>query len=570
MSHAEHTAQRIHDAFRVHEKAFLELTGEARNRFADRDWRGLQRQAAQRLDLYPQAISEIAAAFSKRDGQQPDRDRWTKIKVHYAVIAADDANTELARTFFNSVTRRVFDTTGVDTATEFVDGITALPEAIDPSLVHEHPAASSTTELVRAVLAHHDLGAPYAQQQGDAALAGLQIDNWLRNQPGRAPIERVQTLRSVFYRNKGCYIVGRLVSSGDWNPFVLALTHGDRGIEIDAVLMDENDVSILFSFARSYFQVFTEQPRQMIAFLRSIMPLKPLAELYISLGFHKHGKAEQYRALTAYLERSEDRFESAAADKGMVMIVFGLPRYDLVFKVIRDHFAYPKRVTRAQVRQRYELVFRHDRVGRLVDAQEFEQLRFRRDRFSPELLDELLAECGSTVEDDGEALTFRHLYTERRVTPLNLYLRNTDRESGRRALLDYGRAIKELAAANVFPGDFLLKNFGVTRHGRVVFYDYDELCRLSDCRFRELPTARHDEDEFSAEPWFSVGDNDIFPEEFRRFLGLPKALRSSFETHHGDLFRVGFWKDLQQLHRAGEVLDIFPYPARRRLRPQGL
>ncbi|MCH7779489.1 MAG: bifunctional isocitrate dehydrogenase kinase/phosphatase, partial [Acidobacteria bacterium] len=419
-------------------------------------------------------------------------------------------------------------------------------------------------------LAHYDLGAPYAQPEGDAALAGLQIDNWLRHQPGRAPLERVQTLRSVFCRNKGCYIVGRLVTCGDWNPFVLALTHGDRGIEIDAVLMDENDVSVLFSFARSYFQVLTEQPRQMIAFLRSIMPLKPLAELYISLGFHKHGKAEQFRALAAHLERSEDRFESAAVDKGMVMLVFGLAGYDLIFKVIRDRFAYPKRVTRKQVRERYELVFRHDRVGRLVDAQEFEQLRFRRDRFSPELLEELLAECASTVEDDGETLTFRHLYTERRVTPLNLYLRNADRESGRRALLDYGRAIKELAAANVFPGDFLLKNFGVTRHGRVVFYDYDELCPLSDCRFRELPPARHDEDEFSAEPWFGVGANDIFPEEFRRFLGLPKALRSSFETHHGDLFRVGFWKDLQERHRAGEVVDVFPYPARRRLRPRGL
>ncbi|MEE8412087.1 MAG: bifunctional isocitrate dehydrogenase kinase/phosphatase [Acidobacteriota bacterium] len=570
MSNAEHTAQRIHDAFRVHEKAFLALSGEAQGRFAERDWHGLQRQAAQRLDLYARAVGTIAATFSKHGGHPPDRDRWTRTRESYAAIAASDANPELARTFFNSVTRRVFDTTGVDAATEFVDEVTVLPEAIDRALLYEHPVTSSATDLVRSVLAHYDLGAPYAQPEGDAALAGLQIDNWLRHQPGRAPLERVQTLRSVFYRNKGCYIVGRLVTCGDWNPFVLALTHGDRGIEIDAVLMEENDVSVLFSFARSYFQVLTEQPRQMIAFLRSIMPLKPLAELYISLGFHKQGKAEQFRALAAHLERSEDRFESAAVDKGMVMLVFGLAGYDLVFKVIRDRFAYPKNVTRKQVRERYELVFRHDRVGRLVDAQEFEQLRFRRDRFLPELLEELLAECGSTVEDDGETLTFRHLYTERRVTPLNRYLRDADRESGRRALLDYGRAIKELAAANVFPGDFLLKNFGVTRHGRVVFYDYDELCRLSDCRFRELPPTRHDEDEFSAEPWFGVGVNDIFPEEFRRFLGLPKALRSSFETHHGDLFRVGFWKDLQERHRAGEVVDVFPYPARRRLRPQGL
>ena len=562
---AEQTAQRIHDAFLAQETAFLSLTTKARARFAERDWHGIQKQSAQRLDLYSRAVNDVAAL-----DHGIDCGGWSTVRRHYASIAAAGRNDELARTFFNSVTRRVFDTTGVDPETEFVDDVTVLPDAIDPELFYEHPFAGTSSDLVLAVLSRHDLGAPHAGWSGDVALAGLHLDNWLRNRPGQAPLERVQTLKSVFYRNKGCYIVGRMVTSGDWNPFVLALTHGERGVQLDAVLMAENDVSILFSFARSNFQVLTEQPLQTIAFLRSIMPLKPLADLYISLGFHKHGKAETFRALAQHLEQTDDRFESAEIDKGMVMLVFGLPGYDLVFKVIRDRFAYPKKVTRREVRQRYELVFHHDRVGRLVDAQEFEHLRFRRDRFAPELLEELLAETASTVQDDGKTLTFRHLYTERRVTPLNQYLREADRESSRRALLDYGRAIKELAAANIFPGDFLLKNFGVTRHGRVVFYDYDELCRLSDCRFRELPPPRHDEDEFAAEPWFGVADNDIFPEEFRRFLGLPKELRSTFETHHGDLFLVSFWKDLQERHRVGDLVDIFPYPARWRLRPQGL
>ena len=570
MSKAQQTAQRIHDAFRAHQEEFLELTGDARQRFAERDWNGLQRQAALRLDLYSVAVAQIIRTFSDAADGLPRPSDWSAIRGSYAEIAAGQVNTELARTFFNSVTRRVFDTTGVDTTTEFVDGATVLPDAIDADLLYEHPVTGSTTQLVRDVLAHHDLGAGYSRLERDSGLAGLQIDNWLRNQLGRAPLERVQTLRAAFYRNKGCYIVGRLVTSGDWSPFVLALTHGERGIEIDAVLMDENDVSVLFSFARSYFHVLAKQPRQLMAFLRSIMPLKSVADLYTSLGFNKHGKAEQYRALATHLEATDDPFESAAIDRGMVMLVFGLSGYDQVFKIIRDRFAYPKNVTHDQVRDRYELVFRHDRVGRLVDAQEFEQLRFRRDRFAPDLLEELLTECASSVQDDGDTLTFAHLYTERRVIPLNLYLRDAEREPARRALLDYGRAIKELAAANIFPGDFLLKNFGVTRHARVVFYDYDELCRLSDCRFRELPAPRHHEDELAAEPWFSVAENDIFPEEFRRFLGLPKALRSSFETHHGDLFRVDFWKDLQNRHRAEDVVDIFPYPARRRLRPQGL
>ena len=561
---AQAVAQRIHEAFSAHAVAFFELTSTAQQRFIERDWHPIQEQATRRLDLYPRAVGEVAREFA-----ESAREDWIAVRSAYATIAANSPNTELARTFFNSVTRRIFDTTGVDETTEFVDGETLVPDRIDDSMIYEHSATGSARELLREVLATHDVGARYARADRDATLAGLLADHWLRNQR-RGPIERAQTLRSLFYRNKGCYIIGRLRIEDSWQPLVLALTHGERGIEVDAVLMEENDISVLFSFARSYFQVVTQQPIQIIAFLRSVMPLKPLAELYIALGCHKQGKAELFRSLEAHLLRSEGRFESAAVDRGMVMLVFGLPGYDLVFKVIRDRFAYPKSVTRRDVLRSYELVFRHDRVGRLVDAQEFEQLRFPRERFSPDLLAELLAEAGSTIEDDGETVTFGHLYTERRVIPLNLYLRQTDRDSARRALLDYGHAIKELAAANIFPGDFLLKNFGVTRHGRVVFYDYDELCRLSDCRFRELPASRHDEDELSDEPWFGVRENDIFPEEFHRFLGLPRELRSTFETHHGDLFRVGFWTDLQALHRAGEVVDIFPYPSRRRLRPKGL
>lgn len=561
---AQTIAQRIHAAFNAHAKAFFELSGQARQRFAARDWQGIQEQSTRRLDLYAQAVGAVAAEFDATD-----REPWSAVRVAYARIAGLSPNTELARTFFNSVTRRVFDTAGVDPDTEFNDGVGVVSEAVDESMLNEHPVRGSSRDLVREMVAVHDLGAAYARAEHDATLAGLLMDGWLRNHR-RGPIERAQTLRPVFYRNKGCYILGRLWIAGAWQPLVLALTHGARGVEIDAVLMAENDISILFSFARSYFHVATERPSQMIAFLRSIMPLKPLAEMYISLGCHKQGKAELYRALEARLAGGDERFESAAIDKGMVMLVFALRGHDLVFKVIRDSFAYPKKATRRDVLRSYELVFRHDRVGRLVDAQEFEQLRFPRDRFDPALLGELLSEAGSTVDDDGSTVTFAHLYTERRVVPLNLYLRLSDPESARRAVLDYGQAIKELAAANIFPGDFLLKNFGVTRHGRVVFYDYDELCHLSDCRFRELPSSRHDEEELSDEPWFGVRANDIFPEEFHRFLGLPRALRSTFETHHGDLFRVRFWRDMQARHLAGELLDIFPYPARRRLRRGGL
>jgi isocitrate dehydrogenase kinase/phosphatase len=215
--------------------------------------------------------------------------------------------------------------------------------------------------------------------------------------------------------------------------------------------------------------------------------------------------------------------------------------------------------------QKYRLVFRHDRAGRLVDAQEFEHLEFPRDRFSPALLDTLLDEARTTVRMIDGHVAIQHAYIERRVTPLDVYLRETADDAASAAALDYGRAIKDLAASDIFPGDFWLKNFGVTRHGRVVFYDYDELCALTDCHFAPLPQPRDELEEFADEAWFYVGDRDVFPEEFRRFMRLPRGLNDSFLQHHADLFDLAFWQDLQARLQAGELLDIFPYAPARRL-----
>ncbi len=302
-----------------------------------------------------------------------------------------------------------------------------------------------------------------------------------------------------------------------------------------------------------------------MGFLGALMPSRKRAELYIALGFNKHGKTELFRDLLRHLRASEERFVRAPGQPGMVMAVFTLPGGDQVFKVIRDRFAEPKTTTRAQVRARYDLVFRHDRAGRLIDAQEFEHLAFPRARFEPGLLDELLQGCAATVSARGDEVVLQHLYAERRLTPLDLYLRQADPAHAREAIVDFGQAVRDLAACNVFPGDILLKNFGITRQRRVVFYDYDELALLTECVFRDLPEASSDEEETGDEPWFYVGPRDVFPEEFVRFLGLTPELRGALLEAHGEVFRARFWHDLQARHRAGEVVDIFPYTAEQRL-----
>ena len=563
----EHGANAIHVAFLSYRAEFNAITRRAKIRFERRDWHGMQDDALERLELYKKIVDRtVAETQTVLDEAVKQEAIWVQMKACYSHRIAGYGDFEIAETFFNSITRRIFATVGVDPGREYVDSDFNTPPARSPQPVYfTCISARTTVGLLRQVMAGYAFAAAYDDLERDVSLAARAIDAQLQA-AGISSIETVETLKAIFYRNTGAFIVGRIRSRGRTVPLVLALRHPPAGIVIDAVLMDEADVSIVFSYTRSYFHVEAEHPHETIEFLKSILPLKRVAELYISIGFNKHGKTELYRDLLRHLATSSDKFEIARGDKGMVMLVFDLPSYDVVFKIIKDTFAYPKTTTRQDVMERYALVFKHDKAGRLIDAQEYEHLEFERSRFSDELVAELLQGAANSVTVGDNRIAIKHLYTERRMTPLNLYTREMPEAAAREAIFDYGQAVKDLAATNIFPGDMLLKNFGVTRHGRVVFYDYDELCLLTDCNFRQLPESNDVDEEMSADPWFYVSPNDIFPEEFIRFFGLPPRLREAFLQAHGDLLGVDFWTRMQDRHRAGEVVDIFSYKQSKRLK----
>ncbi|MEM1229453.1 MAG: bifunctional isocitrate dehydrogenase kinase/phosphatase [Pseudomonadota bacterium] len=299
-------------------------------------------------------------------------------------------------------------------------------------------------------------------------------------------------------------------------------------------------------------------------FLKELLPNKKRSELYSAIGLHKHGKTVFYRGFIEHLTRSEDLFVTAPGIKGMVMAVFSLPSYQVVFKIIKDQFAPQKNITAAQVKEKYAIVKTHDRVGRMADTQEFHNFVLPRRRFEAQLLEELLSVAGSTVSVTGDDVLISHLYIERQMTPLNLYIEDASDSELRNALDEYGNAIKQLAAANIFPGDMLLKNFGVTRHGRVVFYDYDEISYLTEVNFRTIPEPQTPEQEMASEPWYSVAPNDVFPEEFRKFLFGRRKIKAQFEAMHGEMFDAGYWQTLQQDIEAGAIKDVFPYRRKRR------
>jgi isocitrate dehydrogenase kinase/phosphatase len=549
----------IHAAYDRYQRGFEEITQRARERFERRDWLGAQADATERLALYRIHVDgAVADVHDILQDAVMERTLWAAMRARHEVGARCRPDAELAQTFFNSVTRRVFSTVGVDSAIEYLEPTDPPIEPGGPPLLDRDVVDAVDAALVRRILDRFAWSVPYASPERDAAAVARIIGETLDSMPARGPLT-VDVVRPVFYRNKGAYVVGRLRRGGMTLPLVLPLLNSERGIVVDAVLLTPNEASIVFGFSWSYFRVDVTRPRELVDFLSSIMPLKRIDELYNGIGYNKHGKTELFRSLMTYLRYPDARFAFAEGNEGMVMAVFTLPAFNLVFKIIKDSFGAPKNTTRQAVMDKYHFVFVRDRVGRLADAQEFEHLEFPRRCFPEELLSYLVSVAGKTVRVEGDRVIVRHVYTERRVTPLNLYLREADPAAAREAVIEYGNAIKDLAAADIFTGDMLLKNFGVTRNGRVICYDYDELCLLSECRFRRIPPPTTYEDELAAEPWFSVAENDVFPEEFHAFLVPPGELRDAFLHAHGDLLDLAFWHGVQQRLATGEVVDVFPY-----------
>jgi isocitrate dehydrogenase kinase/phosphatase len=561
----------IWDAFLAMHQEIRALMRRAQERFEAGDWAGLQADGVERLEIPERHVQAALAQLRPLLGERTrDRALWAALKRAYTTICEAQPAEEIAKTFFTTVTRRLFGTVGIDPEVEFRGAELEVTVDLEAPPVYVTYAAATPLEVARVCLAHPAWRIPFQDLERDAGLLAREIEAARQAAWGTEPVAAVDLLRPVFYRNKSAFLVGRLRDSGQSQPrrhlpLVIALRNDGCQVVTDAVLLDEDEVSIVFSFTRSYFHVDLERPAETVQFLSLLMPWKRVAELYMAVGFPRHGKTELYRDLLRHLEYSDDQFVPAPGDRGMVMIVFTLLSYDLVFKVIRDQFAYPKTTSRQDVLDKYALVFKHDRAGRLVDAQEFRTLAFPRARFAPEVVEELAASAAGSVTVTAGEVILKHCYAERRMTPLNLYLREASPAEACDAVLDYGQAIRDMAATNIFPGDLLLKNFGVTRHRRVIFYDYDELTTVTDCVFRDLPQAQDDEDDWRGEAWYYVGDKDIFPEEFLTFMGLQDELRQAFLDAHADLLTADFWRRIQTRHRAGEVLEVLPYRASRRL-----
>lgn len=567
MSVARRFARAILNGFDSMFAEWQNITLGAQARFERAEWHAVNSAMAERLTIYRGKVHGVAIVLTAIAGNRlHERSLWREAKPHFAELVLTHSNAEIAQTFFNSCYCYVF-------GHEKVDGLNAF--ALDEPLstpssrgcvVRTYEHADSLRELLRRVLLDTDFNLPFENLDRDIdyIIAAIQSQPDM-NAALHPDLTRIEVLDAIFYRNKAGYLIGKIICDDVTYPLALPILNSEASaLYIDTALITSDDLSILFSFTRSYFMVDIPVPSQYVRFLKSLMPGKEVFELYTALGFVKHGKSEFYRSAVAHTQATGDQYVQAPGTKGMVMHVFTLPSFEYVYKVIKDRFTPPKESTREQVQAKYNFVKNSERAGRMADMHEFRNLAFPLQRFSPEVLDELQRECASQIQISGRALIVKHVYVERRMIPLNLYVQDASDEQITNVMDEYGNAIKQLAAANIFPGDMLLKNFGVTRHGRVVFYDYDELCPLTECNFRHIPAPRNEADELASKPWYDVGPNDIFPEEFRYFFSGNERVRQAFDAQHAEIYDADFWIGMQQQLKAGFVHDIFPYRKKQR------
>ena len=555
-------SQIIYDGFIRYNNYFHRITRRARTRFEQRDWKGHQNDIVDRVDLYEKSVRRIVLALRRTLGPQlTDKNLWHDIRGYFANRLNQVPDNDFIKTFFNSTTRRIFGTEGHDPELEFISsGPTDDLQLIMSLNIRRYPYWVSLQRIFETILDDFSFRVPYDDINLNATKISKKIKTYT-NEKFSKDVEylRFEFIDSFFYQAARAYLVGKLIHSEGESPIIIAFKNENRGISVDAVFLEEKEISLIFGYTRSYYFADPNSVIGTVHFLKSMLPKKPIDELYTVLGRLRQGKTERHRIFTEHLSKTKDKFVHADGEVGLVMIVFTLPSYNLVFKVIRDTFGAPKTISREDVISKYKLVSKHDRAGRLIDTQEFLNLKFPINRFSKELSKELLKNASISVRKENDNLILKHVYVERRVRPLNLYISEYSFEEAARAIIDYGEAIKDLAKTNIFPGDLLLKNFGVTQHNRIIFYDYDEVSLVTDCNFRDIPESNHIEDEMQADTWYYVGEHDIFPEEFIRFLSMNDKLKAEFMKYHKDLLTSKYWQRIKNQHLKGQALLVIPY-----------
>lgn len=561
----QYVARKIIRECRLQLQIFKNLTACAKHVFETADWPVYQEANRKRIVYYDERVQETVGLLLEKYPDLPSKpELFEQIRQYYTEYLHFHPQLEIAETFYNSVVCRIIDRRFFDNRHIFRDSLLhsrPLPVAKESVYTSFFPITSGLKSTLKQIITGFNFNLPFENLERDVHFT---LQSFKESTHGIGDVYyyqiRIDVVKHIFYRNKAAYIVGRVVGLYGQRPFILAILNKHSpdqpeksALYVDAAIFDYDSIQIIFGFARAYFMVDCPCPSALVAFLHEILPRKYQSELYSSIGYHKHGKTEFYYHFLEFIAASKEQFCLAEGVQGLVMFVFNLPSFPFVFKVIRDRFGPGKHFDAKTVKERYLLVKTHDRVGRMADTLEYTNVVLPAKMFPKTLLEEMRKSIGLSMQEEDGQVIIKHLYIEKRMIPLNIYLQNASPEEQERLLEDYGYAIKDMISANIFPGDMLFKNFGVTRFHRVVFYDYDEVQYLTDMHFRRIPEPPSPEYELSGEPWYSINPNDVFPEELYRFIAPQKVFRDILMAKHPELASPEYWIACQNRIKQGHV-----------------
>ena len=577
-------AKKILLGFEHHYQNIKSASIEAKRCFEEKEWEKIENDSKLRLNFYDEQVDVFCKNLSSElkkqtlygakaefnETQKMDKfnsDFWKNTKHVYIELITSHKQPELAETFYNSVFCRIFSRSFYNNQYIFTKPCVSLNyiDMDEPVIDSYFVDDGQLKETLTSVLNNYKFRCKFGNLDQDIERLQEQL---IKQMPRlQSEVFELQFISTPFIRGKCAYIVGKIVTQlhSDVPVLIALLNDENKGLYVDSLLTDIGSISIIFSFSRSYFFITTDYPSAIVEYLKELLPGKTRAVLYSAIGLHKQGKTLLYRHFLKYSKITSEKLIIAPGIKGMVMSVFTFPMYPYVFKVINDQFAPPKMGTKEMVKDRYYFVKNHVRIGRLADTWEFSNVAFPLKDIDDALLKELEKKASSNIEIENDLLIIKHMYIENKMTPLNMYLETANIKQQNHIINDYGKAIDELINSNIFPGDMLTKNFGVTRQNRVVFYDYDEITLMSTPIFKKIPEAKTYEQEMASEPWYYVGQNDVFPEEFKYFMLPNPYMKEVFNKKYKKLLDADYWVSIQEKIKQNGVMDYYPYGSEKRM-----
>jgi isocitrate dehydrogenase kinase/phosphatase len=478
---------------------------------------------------------------------------------------------DIGRAYLHSLRRKIYQGEWRAADYSFAEMISSSNKFISKVVKSFEVDGSLGEEVIGEILRIPNFIRSYAFLEDDTQRIAQRVaDNISRSQHKAQKLIRVEMINTGFYRNRGAYLVGRLIFDNDrFVPLVIALLNDETGIYVDAVLTSETYAHNIFSSTLANFHVTSTYYHEVCALLKSIMPRRPLGLHYSTIGYNHLGKVAVMSELESELVDSEAGLVTAVGSTGTVAMGFASSNSAYNLKVIRDkpttQYKWGEFGGLESVIRKYTRVHEINRTGSMLDSIIYYRVRLDRKWFSAGLLEDLLTSASGTVSLFGDDVIFKYLIVQIKLTPLPIYLENATEKQAETAITNLGYCIKNNAAADIFNKDLDARNYGIGAYSKVYLFDYDAIEKLTEVKIRtNLDREAGEED---VPDWFFEDGIVFLPEELVSGLCIPQRWLCDFFTRrHARLLTTDYWSEIQNDLLEGTIPSVSVYPDNERIR----